>query len=156
MIFKYKRWIDYLVHFHASRYYYACHDYLEDWWFELGNTQNHLLMAFIQLAIAQYHYRADNMNGARILLDKAEPIFVANKELIKDYGLDEDVLFSRLEQLISDVKHHRLFKDINLKFADINFENEVNVRALSLGFNMYEASDMGNLHLIHKHKFKHR
>ncbi len=151
-----QRWLAYLAHFHADRDYYACHDYLEEWWFELGNPQNHLLMAFIQLAVALYHYRADNINGARILLDKATLIFEMNKDLITDYGLDEEALFTKLNELKSNVKHHRPFVDVNLKFSDQLLEKHLHEFCLNQDLDLYASSDMNNLHLIHKHKFKHR
>ena len=151
-----QRWIDYCFEFHVTRDYYACHDYLEDWWFELGNPQNHPLMAFIQLAVALYHYRANNLNGARILLEKALPIFEANTDNLKDYGIDVSHLFETIEDLQADVRHQRSFKDINLKFTDENLETLLFGYAKEKGLILYQASDMNNLHLIHKHKFKHR
>lgn len=151
-----QRWIDYCFEFHVTRDYYACHDYLEDWWFELGNPQNHPLMAFIQLAVALYHYRADNLNGARILLEKALPIFEANINNLLEYGIDVPYLFETIEDLQTDVRHQRPFKDINFKFRDEKLETILINRAQEKGLILYQKSDMNNLHLIHKHKFKHR
>ena len=156
MNFKDPRWNQYLIEFHITRDYYACHDYLEQWWFELGNPKNHLLMAFIMLAVSCYHYRADNLKGARILLDKATPIFESNGNLIGNYGIDQQALFKSIDHLKSELCHYRPFVDINLVFLDETISDNLLEYANQHHLTLYAPSDLHNLHLIHKHKFKHR
>lgn len=150
------RWFHYLFEFHVTRDYYACHDYLEEKWFELGNPQNHILMAFIMLAVSCYHYRANNLKGAQILIHKAIPIFNLNIEKISEYDIDQIELFKLLDNLQSDLNHHIPFKDINLPFSNKEIEKELQDFAQQHHLICYQVSDMSNLHLIHKHKFKNR
>ena len=151
-----KRWIQYLYEFHMTRDYYACHDYLEEMWFEYGNPQNHLLMAFIQLAVALYHYRADNLRGARLLIDKAATIFELNNDQIEGYGINQEHLFIVLNDIKRDLAHHRIFKDVNLTFKDLKLKEQIEMMAYSQHLPIYPSSDLNNLHLVFKHRFKHR
>lgn len=149
------RWLEYLLSFHASRDYYACHDFLEEWWFEIGNPQNHLLMGFIQLAVGLYHWRADNFNGAHILFDKCTHIFIAHKEELDNYGIDNEALLSLLHTVKLSVNHREHFYDVNLTFSDHTLEVELNTLALTRNLSLYALSDLHNPHLVHKHKLKY-
>lgn len=149
-----KRWTQYLYEFHVTRDYYRCHDFLEEWWFELGNPQDHLLMAFIQLAVAQYHWRADSLKGAQILYEKSLRIFKMNFEKIDEYGIDADRLMKQMEKAQTMVELKEQFHEYNLPILSESLIAELTQLANQSKLKLYELSDMSNPKLVHHHKYK--
>jgi predicted metal-dependent hydrolase len=48
--------------------YYACHDLLEEIWLESEPSDRNFYQGIIQIAVALYHLRNHNLQGAMILL----------------------------------------------------------------------------------------
>lgn len=48
-------YIDYLIHFQATRDYFECHEIMEEYWLE--NDRDKKWLTLIQLAVAVYHER---------------------------------------------------------------------------------------------------
>lgn len=61
--------IRFLYHFNIDRDYYECHEVMEELWMEEG--RNPLYQGLLQVAVALFHYRNGNVNGARKLFQKA-------------------------------------------------------------------------------------
>jgi uncharacterized protein len=149
-----KRWTQYLYEFHVTRDYYRCHDFLEEWWFELGNPQDHLLMAFIQLAVAQYHWRADNLKGAQILYEKSLRIFKMNFDKIHEYGINANRLIQQMEEAKKNVELLDTFYEYNLPIMDDLLISKLTQLANQSKLMLYAPSDMSDLKLVYHHKYK--
>jgi len=102
--------IQYLVEFHATRDYFECHEIMEEYWKSTPENDNtNLYLAFIQVAVAQYHDRRNNKRGAKRMYSSA---------------------YNKLQlytNKIQDIDLEKLCSDINLRldhltepFADIN------------------------------------
>ena len=67
-----KAYILYLVHFHGDRDYFECHEILEEHWKEMDpkDRMSHWV-GLIQIAVAVYHERRENRQGAIRTLTKA-------------------------------------------------------------------------------------
>lgn len=151
-----KRWYDYLVEFHGTRDYYACHDFLEDWWFDIDNPKNHILVAYIQLAVGMYHWRRGNISSANTLFNKSNDKFRINQNKIYDFGIDEPKLFDLIEQLLRSTNNNEEFYDVNLPISDNSIEKRIHNICVERDIILYKKSDLGNDYLINKHVHKHR
>jgi predicted metal-dependent hydrolase len=151
-----KRWYDFLVEFHATRDYYACHDFLEEWWFELKNPKDHILVAYIQVAVGMYQWRRGNMTAANIMFEKSLEKFQHNTDLIGQFGMDEMSLIRVVERVLQSVKNNETFYDINLPIIDFEMEDYMNQLCEERDLILYKESDTTNDHLVNKHLFKHK
>ncbi|MFD1396032.1 DUF309 domain-containing protein [Kroppenstedtia eburnea] len=57
--------VKFIHHFNGDRDYYECHEVLEELWMEEGRDP--LYQGLLQVAVALYHHRNGNVNGARKL-----------------------------------------------------------------------------------------
>ncbi|GIP33917.1 DUF309 domain-containing protein [Paenibacillus sp. J2TS4] len=62
-------YLAYLHYFNVERDYFECHEVLEELWLEEG--RNLLYQGLLQVAVALYHHRNDNRNGARKMFAQA-------------------------------------------------------------------------------------
>lgn len=126
-----KLYLAYLYFFNEERDYYECHEVLEELWME--EARSPLYQGLLQVAVALYHCRNDNWNGARKLfaqaIDKLErypavALGIHLEQLVKDckeylkklssipdgefqfYDLTISVADPELEQLIRDMNQH--------------------------------------------------
>ncbi|SDX12494.1 hypothetical protein SAMN05444487_110120 [Marininema mesophilum] len=58
-------YVQFLYHFNYDRDYFECHEVLEELWLEEGRDP--LYQGLLQVAVALYHHRNENENGARKL-----------------------------------------------------------------------------------------
>lgn len=116
----------YLYYFNEKRDYYECHEVLEELWME--ERRSPLYQGLLQVAVALYHCRNDNFNGARKLFSQA-----INK--LQHYP--DDSLGIRLDKLLAESrdyleKLHRVddsefvFYDLNIEIVDPLLIEEVN------------------------------
>ncbi|OYD07477.1 DUF309 domain-containing protein [Paludifilum halophilum] len=61
--------VQFLYYFNVERDYFECHEVLEELWLEEGRSL--LYQGLLQVAVALYHFRNDNVNGARKLFQGA-------------------------------------------------------------------------------------
>lgn len=59
----------FLYYFNFERDYFECHEVLEELWLEEG--RNALYQGLLQVAVGLYHFRNNNVSGARKLLTQA-------------------------------------------------------------------------------------
>lgn len=89
-------YLDYLVHFHGDRDYFECHEVLEEYWKQLKEDKRSVWVGLILVAVANYHYRRNNLNGAYKSLTKAIAILEEQKKLNQSLGLDRARFISLL------------------------------------------------------------
>lgn len=61
--------VKFVHHFNGDRDYFECHEVLEELWMEEGRDP--LYQGLLQAAVALYHHRNGNVNGARKLFRSA-------------------------------------------------------------------------------------
>ncbi|SFS77596.1 DUF309 domain-containing protein [Marininema halotolerans] len=119
-------YVQFLYHFNVDRDYFECHEVLEELWMEEGREP--LFQGLLQVAVALYHHRNDNENGARKLLKGAlEKLVDYPKDAL---GIDLDQLrtdaATYLEQLErSTSTHPYLFHHLNIKILDSQLDSLV-------------------------------
>src|SRR3954449_7454017 len=110
-----QEYIDYLVHFHGNRDYFECHEILEDYWKKVDNrNKESIWVGFIQLAVANYHHRRSNFNGASRTIQKSLQIFSINKEELSKLGIEFSPLYKQINEQLSNIEDRRDYRSVTL------------------------------------------
>ncbi|QKG83533.1 DUF309 domain-containing protein [Kroppenstedtia pulmonis] len=104
-------YVQFIYYFNRERDYFECHEVLEELWLEEGRDL--LYQGLLQVAVALYHYRNGNRNGARKL-------FYASLQKLAPYPGDS--LGIDLNQVREDSKVYleRLQREEEFPFYDLN------------------------------------
>ncbi|MBP1155425.1 MULTISPECIES: DUF309 domain-containing protein [unclassified Paenibacillus] len=152
-----KAYVDYLIHFHAERDFFECHEVLEEFWKEHPEDPNsEAYVGLIQVAVSLYHQRRGNLAGAVKMLTSA--IQRLDKERLERLGIDadkfRDVLQARLEECMDPVNFTYSDLDIPLKDETLNV---LCGQACAYTNKIWgQPSDMNDTFLIHKHTLRDR
>ncbi|MBS4199552.1 DUF309 domain-containing protein [Bacillus sp. FJAT-49732] len=149
-------YIAFLIHFHADRDYFECHEVLEEHWKKNGMTRDSIWVGFIQVAVSYYHYRRGNVKGSLKMMDKALHLLSYKKDEVLALGVDYDLLIRRLNKSRAKMIDHKPYEAIN-----IPIENQL---LLAICKNHYAAKgyEWGNLfdeapeYIVHKHTLRDR
>lgn len=150
-------YIAYLVHFHATRDYFECHELLEEYWKEHPDDGlADLWVGLIQLAVGQYHERRGNRRGARRMY--AESL---NRLSIADWsstGVDSADLMDQLRNRLAEVQgdDETTYKDMCFFIRDDELMQRCKAESLKLGAVWGAGSPMDKDDLIHRHKLRDR
>jgi len=152
-------YIDYLVHFHATRDYFECHEQLEDYWKTLpkDDPAGVLWVGLIQLAVAQYHYRRCNFAGARKMLAAAASRL--KPERLGELGLNGSALAALVEEQRTALHAEpapRPFADLALPIVDSSLLGTCLARSAQLGAKWGSASRLEDEALVHRHSRRDR
>ncbi|WP_020008366.1 DUF309 domain-containing protein [Salinicoccus albus] len=73
--------------------YFECHEIMEDAWNEKQvRTKEDPEVFLIKIAVAEYHYRRQNIKGAEKLMERALKLYNDNQYDLDELGLDSDVI----------------------------------------------------------------
>lgn len=105
-------YIDYLIEFHGSRDFFECHEIMEDFWKE--HTEPHWL-TLIQLAVAVYHERQNNLAGSLRMYKKVYQ-YLENKESqqLEQLGIDTKELKRLVRERINGIENQFKYQPFNL------------------------------------------
>ena len=79
-------YLSFLVHFHGTRDYFECHEILEEYWKETApKERDSHWVGLIQIAVALYHERRGNKQGATRTLTKAIEISILKKAELNNW-----------------------------------------------------------------------
>ncbi|MGR3764892.1 DUF309 domain-containing protein [Rossellomorea sp. NS-SX7] len=150
-------YIQYLVYFHGNRDYFECHEVLEEYWKEVdpGNRSSHWV-GLIQIAVGMYHYRRNNVHGAKRMLVKALKNLEENKEVINRLGLESPTLTQTIEKTIQDIDEHLPYNSLDLPIKDPALLKEAEKLCGKEGYKWCMPSDLSNQELIHRHSMRDR
>ncbi|MBE1441768.1 DUF309 domain-containing protein [Paenibacillus sp. OAS669] len=149
-------YIDYLIYFHAERDYFECHEVMEAYWKEHpGDPLASCYVGLIQIAVALYHQRRNNLNGARKMM--ASAMTNLTDEGMQALGIDPKSLRSMLQERLTQLAAEApVFEDINLPLTDVQLVEACRKRCEESSLHWQCASDFSNGRLIHKHKLRDR
>ncbi|MDP4083810.1 MAG: DUF309 domain-containing protein [Bacillota bacterium] len=152
-----REYIHYLVHFHCDRDYFECHEILEEYWkrVDKGNKFS-IFIAFIQLAVSNYHHRRDNFEGAKKTLKKAIYLFQLNKSKISELGLDSTSLFQIITSQLIRIEKRLPYESYEFPFADPSLLNDCINICKQHGLTWGMPSNLSNLQLVHRHLLRDR
>ena len=145
-------YIDFLTHFHGDRDYFECHEILEEYWKEKDNkNKNSIWVGFIQLAVANYHHRRSNYNGALRTLQKSLHIFTLNEEKLLTLGIDPVLLYKQMNQQLLNIEHHHDYQSLNLPIYSKELIQTCINRSEALHVGWCNESDLNNQEIVHRH-----
>lgn len=150
-------YMDYLIHFHAERDFFECHEVLEEYWKEHPeDPDSEAYVGLIQVAVSLYHQRRGNLAGAVKMLTSA--IQRLDRERLERLGIDADQFRSRLQARLNE-----LMDPLNFAYTDM----DIPLRDQLLEALCRQACDVNNkiwgqptnlddTFLIHKHTLRDR
>lgn len=155
---KYPRaYIDFLIHFHGSRDYFECHEILEDYWkLTDKNNKSSVWVGFILLAVANYHYRRNNIKGAMRTLEKALAVFHKNEKKITALGIDYNAFIETLSTQLDHMKANKQYESLQLPLADQTLIKLCQQKSAEKGFVWGSPSLLTDPHLVHRHTLRDR
>jgi uncharacterized protein len=121
-------YIKYLALFHGPRDYFECHEVLEERWkMDQPLERDSIFVAFIQLAVSQYHHRNKNYIGAKKLIQKSIEKFYKNEHLLEAYGLNKDLFLQLLEKVKSNIIHNKPYSPFCFPFHHDDIKHLVDI-----------------------------
>ncbi|ANC77736.1 hypothetical protein ABE65_013380 [Fictibacillus phosphorivorans] len=116
-----KPWIQYLVYFHRDQDYFECHEVLEDHWKDEG-MKGDLWPGLIQLAVAQYHHRRGNYNGARRMILSCKVKLQKEESALKELGIEVEPFLELLDRSVQRIERQQPFESIGLPLSSELFQ----------------------------------
>ncbi|ENQ3104457.1 hypothetical protein SAMN04488168_10182 [Bacillus sp. 491mf] len=152
-----KAYIQFLIHFHSDYDYFECHEVLEEHWKikPRGEREQHWV-GLIQIAVALYHHRRSNWNGAERMMRSALFILQNEKQHIEALGLEYSKLLLLLEERLYIIQNHDSYTTLFLPFADLNLEHQCIQLCKTEGLPWKETSSTPSEDIIHKHSRRNR
>ncbi|MFD3447906.1 DUF309 domain-containing protein [Microbacteriaceae bacterium 4G12] len=152
-----KAYIQYLVHFHADRDYFECHELLEEHWKEdpRGKRKRHWA-GLIQIAVSLYHHRRQNFKGAERMMKHAIANLESEKKAIQQLGLSYEQLLQMLHTYVTAIQSHSAYVSIHLPIIDPHLEQLCLKECQQQGLQWKSTSNFLHEHLIHKHMLRDR
>lgn len=147
-----KAYIVYLVHFHGDRDFFECHEILEEHWKEVDpKDRNSYWIGFIQLAVALYHDRRENKQGAIRTIIKAVNNLSYNRNKLDQLGLEVDNFFLLLKQTQERMIAGKAFENMNLPLNDTQLISQCIDECKKSGLTWRMDHSLVSPHIIHKH-----
>ena len=141
----------YLTLFHAKRDYFECHEVLEHTWQQAPVGERSLsLAALIQISVAMYHYRRQNINGTTKLLTMAKDKIYNNLYEFNALGFDGDATLMFCEHLLNDVANGVPYKSPQLPLQPTLLDAYTK-HCAKLHCSPFVASDLSDTFLLDKH-----
>ncbi|MCL1990115.1 MAG: DUF309 domain-containing protein [Defluviitaleaceae bacterium] len=148
--------IDYLVEFHAKRDYFECHEVLEERWKEDVKADRQLYwVALIQVAVGNYHYRRNNLSGAKKMLERAIEKIKATTPQLEQLGLQVTKLLERVEQQVVWIEKEMPYESIDLPLHASLMAACLD-ECQSKGIVFLQKSDLTDHYLLNKHRLRPR
>lgn len=146
-------WIDYLIYFHADQDFFECHEVLEEHWKNEGMKGN-LWPGLIQIAVALYHQRRGNMNGAKRMISSGIQKLLTEKEALHGLGLETDILFHLLDKRKIEIEQQKIFTSISLPLSP-SLQKACLIEAERTGKDWSTKANPDD-QIIHKHRLRDR
>ena len=150
-------YIAYLVHFHATRDYFECHELLEEYWKEHPDDGlADLWVGLIQLAVGQYHERRGNRRGAgRMYAESLNRLTNADWSAT---GADRADLIDQLRVRLAEVngQGETTYKDMSFFIQDVELMRLCEAECQKLGVVWGAGSPMDDESVIHRHMLRDR
>ncbi|WNC12724.1 DUF309 domain-containing protein [Brevibacillus brevis] len=150
-------YLDYLVQFHVDRDYFECHEILEEYWKSFpANERKAVWVGLIQIAVALYHQRRGNQNGALKMLASAIRIVKQHPDDIQRLGMDDNALTSLLEARLKEVKDGEAYRSLDLPIKDEGLRRQYEDACAARKAPASRESDLSDSYLLNKHTLRDR
>ncbi|GGD64136.1 DUF309 domain-containing protein [Paenibacillus nasutitermitis] len=147
-------YVTFLVEFNGTRDYFECHELLEDYWkSHPGDALADTWVGLIQIAVASYHYRRGNSQGAVKMFRKSLERLLP--ERLEQLGLNGDGLMRIVEAKLSELEQGASFRDIILPILDQRLLDRCMQHCSSRNI-IWGAKSPHDEELLHRHKLRDR
>lgn len=102
-----------MIYFHTDQDYFECHEVLEEHWKNEGMKGN-LWPGLIQIAVALYHQRRGNMNGAKRMITSGIEKLYTEKTALIALGVEIEPFFHVVEDRKREIEQQKKFQPISL------------------------------------------
>ncbi|WP_416149653.1 DUF309 domain-containing protein [Salipaludibacillus sp. HK11] len=147
-------YLEYLVHFHASRDYFECHEIMEEYWLE--NDRDIKWLTLIQLAVAVYHERQGNFPGSLRLYRKVLSHLRTSNHLLDDLHIHQGDLEQSVKSKIKNILHDGNYEPMNLPLTDESLITHCKELAKEKGWQWLSSKETDKQDLIYRHKLRDR
>ncbi|MFE5317302.1 DUF309 domain-containing protein [Paenibacillus sp. NPDC056579] len=149
-------YIDYLVYFHAERDYFECHEVMEEYWKEHpGDPLASNYVGLIQIAVALYHHRRNNLTGAKKML--ASSLNNLTDTGMNSLGIHSEELRTRIAARLEQLSQpDSVYEDMNLPLSDPRLAAACMAECAQKGKTWLGSIDTSDTFLIHKHRLRDR
>jgi uncharacterized protein len=148
-----KAWVDYLIYFHTDQDFFECHEVLEEHWKREG-MKGGGWPGLIQVAVALYHQRRNNYNGAFRMINSAINKLQDEDEFLRRIGIDSDPFIGLLKKRMQVIKEHRKYEPLYLPLTP-SLLNQCHMEAKKRGKVWGQAADFSPA-IVDKHKLRDR
>lgn len=152
-----KDYLSFLVEFHGTRDYFECHEILEEYWKETApKERDSHWVGLIQIAVALYHDRRGNKQGASRTLAKAISNLRLKTAELEQLGLGSQELLNLLQQTHERMLLNKPYQSINLPITNPEILSHCQYLCNQEGYTWGMESDSTNLDLVNKHLIRDR
>ncbi|WP_163101053.1 DUF309 domain-containing protein [Peribacillus alkalitolerans] len=154
-----EEFVAFLVHFHATRDYFECHEILEEYWKETDpKNRQSPWVGLILLAVSCYHHRRENFSGAeRTLLKSIQILSLESTQVhLNCLGLDSIRLNEMVLKQLEVIQHEEPYNSMKLPISD-DLLDACKIYSTQNGFEWFsqENSPIENT-IIHRHHTRDR
>ncbi|WP_163856127.1 DUF309 domain-containing protein [Paenibacillus elgii] len=149
-------YIQYLVHFHAERDYFECHEVMEEYWKEHPEDPcSEACVGLIQVAVSLYHQRRGNRAGAVKMLASSLQRF--KDEQLELLGIDAAEFRLRLQSRLQELNNADfVYADLDIPLQDEVLTGLCRDAAAQAQAEWGQPSNLNDTYLIHKHTLRDR
>ena len=151
-----KALLDYLIEFHAKRDYFECHEILEERWKEdTKENQQRFWVALIQVAVGFYHYRRNNVNGAKKMFERAMTKLKTTETQLEALGIQVAELINILEMQVIRIEKKMPYESIHIPLKDSLLQACL-AYCEDKKITFLQVSDLTDIYLLNKHSLRSR
>ncbi|MDF2721960.1 MAG: hypothetical protein K0Q59_1635 [Paenibacillus sp.] len=151
-------YVEYLVHFHADRDYFECHEILEEYWKEHpGDPLGGTWVCLIQIAVSLYHQRRGNRAGARKMIEAS--LRNMDETHLARLGIDAAAFRAVVEQrmeLLTGSASLPPYADLNIPISDDKLLKQCVRVCERKGLQWGRPSDPSDPYMTNKHTLRDR
>jgi predicted metal-dependent hydrolase len=152
-----EEYLDYLVHFHGNRDYFECHEILEEYWKKSpASERKKVWVGLIQIAVALYHQRRGNFQGAKKMMTSAIEILAKETGALHSLGIEWRMLLEKLNERLKEIESCKPYTSMDLPIGDPILRRDCNQLCMERGWVWGEPSVLDDESLIHKHTLRDR
>ncbi|MED4780520.1 DUF309 domain-containing protein [Brevibacillus choshinensis] len=150
-------YLDYLIQFHVERDYFECHEILEEYWKNSPPDQRKAVwVGLIQIAVALYHQRRGNQNGAIKMLTSAIRLLEQHLEDVQQLGLDSAALHLLLTKRLEEIRTGIAYRSLSLPIREEALQRAYEHACALRNAPVSRESDLNDHYLMNKHTLRDR
>lgn len=151
--------LKYYNEFIINQDYFECHEIMEDAWKSKENfTKNDVEIFFIQISTAEYHYRRNNLYGAKKIYNRAVDRLNSMPLDYNKFGLKSEIK-SLIENRLHNI-YYVNFKPLQLPLTDSMYRSlhsfAMPDAPLDRFYRHIEKLHKTNIMLVEKHRLRDR